>query len=126
MKRVTRILVAGMAIASVPVLAHHSFAMFDSSKEVTLEGEVKEFQWANPHVWVQVMAPAPDGSGEIVEWSIEGSSPNGLVRRGWTRKSLQPGDKVTITIHPLRDGTAGGSLMKVIGADGKEVGGSRD
>lgn len=123
MKMTTRLILAGLVVGSVPVFAHHSFAMFDNTKEMTLNGEIKEFQWANPHIWVQVMVP--DESGKLVEWSIEGGSPNGLVRNGWTRKSLQPGDKVSITIHPLRDGSPGGSLMKVVDADGNPIGGQR-
>jgi hypothetical protein len=98
--------------AAAPALAHHSFAMFDNSKNVTLEGTVKEFQWTNPHSWVQLMVADP-ATGKEVEWSIEGGSPNGLARQGWKRTSLKPGDKASIVIHPLKDGTAGGSLVSV-------------
>jgi hypothetical protein len=102
---------AAVAAASTPVDAHHSFAMFDNQKDVTLEGTVKEFQWTNPHSWIQLMVK--DKSGKEVEWSIEGGSPNGLTRAGWKRTSIKPGDKATVVIHPLKDGSEGGSLVRV-------------
>ena len=92
--------------------AHHSFAMFDQTKETTLTGKLKELQWTNPHIWVQVMAKDP-ASGKDVEWSIEGGSPNNLSRKGWSRNVMKAGDKLSITIHPLKNGDHGGSLMKV-------------
>jgi hypothetical protein len=92
-------------------VAHHSFAMFDNSKETTLNGTIKELQWTNPHIWIQVLVGDP--AGKVVEWSIEGGSPNNLARKGWSRNSLKSGDKVVITIHPLKNGDNGGSLMKV-------------
>jgi len=109
-----------LALFSGAAVAHHSFAMFDQDKEVKLVGTIKEVQWTNPHIWVQVMAPNP-ADGQMVEWSIEGGSPNGLTRQGWRRNSLKAGDKVEITIHPLKNGENGGSLMRVL-VDGKPVG----
>ena len=106
--------------ASVPAMAHHSFAMFDSQKNLTLDGTIKEFQWTNPHSWIQIVVK--DSSGKAVEWSIEGGSPNGLARQGWTRNSLKPGDKAVVVTHPLKDGTAGGSLVSVT-VNGVAVGG---
>ena len=107
--------VAASGIAA-PAFAHHSFAMFDSSKQVTLVGTVKEFQWTNPHTWIQVNVPT---NGKVVEWSIEGGSPNGLARRGWKSSVLKPGDKVTVVISPMKDGSNGGSLKSVTLPDGK-------
>jgi hypothetical protein len=101
-----------MTLAATVSTAHHSFAMFDQAKEVTLEGTLKELQWTNPHIWVQVMAK-DSASGKDVEWSIEGGSPNNLARKGWSRNVMKAGDKVTIVIHPLKNGEHGGSLMKV-------------
>jgi Family of unknown function (DUF6152) len=92
--------------------AHHSFATFDQNNTVTLVGVVKEVQWTNPHIWVQVLVKSPD-TGQDVEWSIEGGSPNGLNRAGWKRSSIKAGDAIEITIHPLKDGTHGGSMMRV-------------
>ena len=108
-----------LAPVSGTALAHHSFAMFDQEKETKLVGIVKEVQWTNPHIWVQVLVP--DASGKAMEWSIEGGSPNGLSHQGWKRASLKPGDHVEIVIHPLKNGEQGGSLMRV-SVDGKPIG----
>ena len=105
-------LIAGsVALASGPALAHHSFAMFDRDKEVTIVGTVKEFQWTNPHSWIQVNVP--NKAGKMVEWSIEGGSPNIMVRQGWKRDIMKPGDKVTVVLNPMKDGSPGGSLVRV-------------
>ena len=108
------------ALLAAPAHAHHSFSMFSMDKEVVLTGEVKDFQWTNPHIWLQLTVPGADG--KTGEWSIEGTSPNVLSRQGWTKRSVKAGEKVTVTIHPLRDGTPGASLVKVVTADGKVVG----
>ncbi|HUO21804.1 MAG TPA: DUF6152 family protein [Caulobacteraceae bacterium] len=102
--------VGAVLVVGTPAMAHHSFAMFDNQKTVTLDGTVKEFQWTNPHSWVQLLVKDP-ATGKEVEWAIEGGSPNGLARQGWKRSSLKPGDNAEITIHPLKDGTNGGSLI---------------
>ena len=100
--------------------AHHSFAMFDQTQQKTLVGTVKEVQWTNPHIWVQVLVM--DGrTGQPVEWSIEGGSPNALSRQGWKRSSIKAGDAIEITIHPLKDGSNGGSLMKAM-VNGQPIG----
>ena len=117
-------LAVALALAgTTPAAAHHSFAMFDQSKETTLEGTLKALQWTNPHIWVQVLAKDP-ASGQDVEWSIEGGSPNGLSRQGWRRSSIKEGDAIEMTIHPLKDGTNGGSMMKAT-INGQPVGGAR-
>jgi hypothetical protein len=110
---------AALLGAAPAALAHHSFAMFDSSKETTLDGTVREFQWTNPHSWIQLQVME---NGQMTEYSIEGGSPNGLARKGWKRTSLKPGDKVKVTIHPLKDGAKGGSFMKAVTADGAILG----
>jgi hypothetical protein len=110
-------LAAGLAGAPGLALAHHSFAMFDANKEVTLTGTVKEFQWENPHTWIQLYVP--NDQGKQVEWSIEGQSPNGLARKGWKRTTFKPGDKIVVKIRPLKDGKPGGSLMSATAADGR-------
>jgi hypothetical protein len=119
MKRSIFVMVAVAASIAVPVGAHHSFAMFDNEKEMTLEGTIKEFQWTNPHTWTQVLVK--DASGKEVEWSIEGGSPNSLSRAGWKRTSIKPGDQATLVIHPLKNGSPGGSLMR-ISVNGQPVG----
>ena len=105
------------------VSAHHSFAMFDAAQTKTLVGTVKQVQWTNPHIWVQIMVPDPK-TGVAAEWSIEGGSPNGLSRQGWHRTSIKEGDAIEMTIHPLKDGTNGGSMMKAM-INGQAVGGAR-
>ena len=113
---------AVLLLAPLSVQAHHSFAMFDVAAEKTLTGVVKEFQWTNPHSWIQL--DVTDGSGASVEWAIEGNSPNILVRQGYTSKSMQPGDRITVVIHPLKDGSSGGSLVSVKLANGTVLGSS--
>jgi hypothetical protein len=109
-----------LALAAGVATAHHSFAMFDQAQEKTLVGTIKEVQWTNPHIWVQVLVKNPS-SGQVVEWSIEGASPNALSRQGWKRGSLKAGDAVEMVIHPLKNGDNGGSLIRV-SVDGKPVG----
>jgi hypothetical protein len=97
--------------------AHHSFAMFDQKTSVTLQGAVRDFIWSNPHVFIQLVAP--DGKGKQAEWSIEMSSPEHLSRVGWKHGTLKPGDKVTIVIHPTRDGVKGGQYLAGVGPNGR-------
>jgi hypothetical protein len=99
-----------------PAQAHHSFAMFDRARPIEIAGTVREFQWVNPHTWIQIDVP---GTGGLTEWSIEGRSPNVLARRGWTRNSVRPGDRVTLTIYPLLNGNPGGAIITVKFADGR-------
>lgn len=112
-----------LAGAAFPAMAHHSFSMFDDKKEVVLKGEVKEFQWSNPHTWIQLNVT--DASGKVVEWSIEGGSPYLLGRQGWKRNTLKPGDQVEITVHPMRNGQPGGSFMQAAFPDGRKLGGNQ-
>ena len=106
---------AALAIAT-PVLAHHSFAMFDQRKIMTLEGTVTEFQWTNPHAFIEIDVP---GSGGVKHWSIELNSPNNLKRQGWSRTSLKRGDKISLRMAPLRDGRLGGLFLDLKLASGK-------
>jgi Family of unknown function (DUF6152) len=108
-----------LALAALPAGAHHSFAMFDLEKDVTLQGVVREFQWTNPHVWLQLLVT--DEKGNTVEWSLEGGAPGMFIRTGWTRKTLQPDDKISVVIHPLRNGKPGGSLVTVTLPDGRTL-----
>jgi hypothetical protein len=101
--------------------AHHSFAMFEMSKTVTIEGTVREVQWTNPHIWIQILVKDP-ANGQDVEWSIEGDSPNVLTRRGWNRKSIQAGDRASIDIHPLKSGVDHGGSLAGASVNGKRIG----
>jgi hypothetical protein len=107
---------AVLACVAGPAFAHHSGAMFDGAKEVVLVGTVKEFQYTNPHSWIQVMVPK-DGGGEV-EWSIETAAPIVLLRAGIRSNALVPGEKVTVRAHPLKDGGPGGNLIDVKKANG--------
>jgi len=101
--------------AVTPASAHHSFAMFDQTKIMTLRGTVAEFQWTNPHVFIELDVP---GGGKVAHWSIELNSPNNLRRQGWTRASLKPGERVTLRIAPLRNGVTGGLFLDLTKEDG--------
>ncbi|MEO8466795.1 MAG: DUF6152 family protein [Gammaproteobacteria bacterium] len=123
MKRPAKSLLAAvLALAATAASAHHSAAMFDATKEVTLTGTVKEFQWMSPHCWIQLLVPdAANGNTAPVEWGVEMDNPVGLSRHGWKPRSLQAGDKVTVIAHPLRDGTHGAQVVSVA-KDGQMVG----
>ena len=110
---------AMLTLPAGPALAHHSGAMFDRTKTVTITGEIKKFDYVNPHAWLDIMAP--DASGKIAEWSVEMSAPIGLKKVGLTPSNLKAGDKVTVHAHPLRDGRPGGSFIDVQLADGRVI-----
>jgi len=121
MRALTKILLlsAAMTVGSSS-WGHHSFAMFDLDKEVTLEGVVKEFQWTNPHVWLQILVS--DAKGQTTEWSLEAGAPGMLTRTGWKSSMLKANDKVSVVIHPLKSGAPGGSLVKVTLPNGRVMG----
>ncbi len=115
-RRLIGLALALAALAATPAMAHHSFAMFDRDKPVAISGVVKDFQWTNPHVWIQVMVP--DAKGTPQEWGVECTSVNFLRRQGWEKDSLKPGDKVKLMIFPLKDGSKGGQLNKLVELNG--------
>ena len=104
----------------VPASAHHSFAMYDNGRIVTVSGTVKEFDWVNPHSWVRITVTAQDGKQEL--WAIELASVGQQARIGWKPDTLKPGDKVTAQIRPMKDGTRGGMLVSITLPDGKTLG----
>ena len=106
-------------MSTISALAHHAFARFDSEREVTLQGTVKEFQWTSPHAWIMLTV---DRQGRPEEWAIEMNGSSGLAREGWQPRTLTPGMAVTATIHPLRDGTNGGQFLKITLPDGTVLG----
>ena len=97
---------------TAPAQAHHSAAMFDMTKNVTLNGTIKDFLWRNPHAGIELVA-MDTSSGKMEEWAIECSTPNILIRRGWALHSLNPGDKVVLVMHPMKDGGKAGLVMTV-------------
>ena len=117
---------AGLAMLTASVLlagparAHHSAAMFDDTRVVELKGVVKELQWTNPHVWLQVTV---DDKGTKKEWSVEAGSPNTLSRTGWRSTSFKPGDAVVVRVNPMKDGSAAGNFIGAkFEADGRTLG----
>jgi hypothetical protein len=112
---------AGLALTlATPALAHHSFAMFDREKAVSVDGTVKEYEWTNPHVWIHLMVS--DAQGAPREWSFEMQSTQQDAAAGWRPDSVKPGDKISIQYHPLKDGSRGGQLMSATLVDGKHLG----
>lgn len=114
--------VAGALWLAAPLMAHHSSAMFDATKTTELTGTVKEFQWTNPHVWVQLNVDKAGASAVKEEWSFEGGSPNTLSRQGWRKTTFAPGAQVTIRFNPMRDGTHAGQFVAAKFADGTTLG----
>ena len=101
--------------------AHHSYSMFDRAKTTTIEGTVWTWEMINPHSFLWVVVMKPDGTTE--KWGMEGAGVAMLQRAGVTRSAVKTGDKVTVDLHPLRDGGTGGQLVKVTLASGKVLGG---
>lgn len=108
-----------MILVATAADAHHSFAMFDQTRTQVLNGVVTEVQWTNPHVFLHVEVSE---AGSKVTWDIELNSPNNLRRQGWKSDSIKAGDKVTVTINPLRDGSHGGLFVSVTLPDGSVLG----
>jgi len=114
------LLCAALAVAG-SAWGHHSFAMFDLDKELTLEGEVKDVQWANPHVWLEIVVPGDKG-GAATQWSLEMGTTGMLTRAGWKSSTLKPNDRVKVVINPSRSGEPSGRLLSVTLPDGRVLG----
>ncbi len=116
MRRSMWLVPAALVALSLPAAAHHSTAMFDFTKTIEIDGTIKAFQWTNPHTWTIVTVT---GKANIAgEYGLEGMSPNYLSRNGWSKRMLKPGDKVTLKVHPLKDGRKGGFMVSVKLPDG--------
>lgn len=114
-----RLALGVLLMTAAQAQSHHSFAAFDDSRVVELSGTVKEWQWTNPHVWLNLEVSGADGIAKL--WGIEGQSPEVLRRNeAMPRNVVKAGDKVTISIHPRRDGALGGSLMHILSVNGNE------
>ena len=118
-----RVIGTVLAVAAVNTQAHHSAAMFDDSKRIELVGTVREFQWSNPHCYVQLVVKPAKGPAQ--EWSLEMGAPTYLYNLGWRPSTLKPGEQVTVKIAPLRKGQPGGLLLELTKADGRHFGGKR-
>jgi hypothetical protein len=115
------LIAAGLtALAVAPASAHHSFNMFDLGNTVTVTGTIKDYQFKMPHVWFYIMRPTASG-GAMEEWGFECHSPNLVARKGWNINTLKPGDKITVVMHPMKDGTHAGSVAYVTLAGGKTL-----
>jgi len=113
--------IAGLALSlfAVPVFGHHSYAMFDQTQLLNLNGTVTDFEWVNPHSWLHVSITNESGTSET--WSFESSSPRGLSAEGWRADSVVAGDAIEVEFHPLRDGSRGGQLLVVARSDGTKL-----
>jgi hypothetical protein len=109
------LIIAGLFCTSNSI-AHHSFNMFDLENTIELHGVVREFQWTNPHTWIQLIVT--DEKGKTTEWSLEGAPVNMLARRGWKSDSVKPGDEITVIGNPLIDGRPGATYINITFSDG--------
>jgi Family of unknown function (DUF6152) len=117
--RIGSFVIAALLVAT-SALAHHSNSAFDGDKVMVLTGTVMEWKWSNPHVWI--ILSVDDDKGGKVEWAIEGRTPGQLVRAGWSKTTLKPGETITVDFSPAKDGTKTGLLTRVRRADGTVVG----
>ena len=102
----------GLLLSAAPVLAHHAFAAeYDAKNPVKLTGTVTKLEWANPHTWFYI--DVKDDSGKVTNWGFEMGSPNGLLRAGWTRNSMKPGDVVTVEGSRAKDGSNNANVKVV-------------
>jgi hypothetical protein len=106
-----------LMLPAVPVAAHHSTAMFDKKRTVELTGAITEFQWTNPHTWIEI--DVPQANGQVVHYSIEGGAVRTMEQQGWKVRSLKPGDRVTLVVHPMRSGGRGGMIVRATLPDGR-------
>jgi hypothetical protein len=119
-KLVLGITALGMVLASVPAIAHHSFAAeFDSAKPIKLTGSVTKIEWMNPHAYFYI--DVTDAGGKVTNWGLEMGSPNGLMRQGWTRNSMKVGDQVTVEGSAAKDGSNIGNARSVMLKDGQRL-----
>jgi Family of unknown function (DUF6152) len=104
-----------------PVFAHHSFGLFDMNKTAEIAGTVVRLEWSNPHCWL-FLESRPSPVAEAVNYGFEMTSVGEMVRRGWSKSSVKPGDKVKVTFHPVRDGRPAGLMISVMTQDGRYIG----
>jgi len=112
-------LIVVLALGTQSAMAHHSFAMFDTAKSVTITGTVSTFEWTNPHAYIEIDTAETTGAKH---WSVEMGSPSILMQSGWKFKDLKHGDKITVTLSPLKDGQPGGLLIQATLPDGRTLG----
>ena len=119
MKKIVLVAMASaLSLSALPAFAHHSGAMFDAEKTVTVSGTVKQFQYTNPHAWLVILVP--DAAGKVTTWSFEMGELSALTRSGIHKQDFEPGTKVTVTGHPMKDGRTAGNFTNADRADGVE------
>ena len=109
-----------VGVLVVPARAHHSFVMFDTAKQVTIKGTVTEFQWTNPHAYIEI--DVKDDAGAVKHWSVELGSPSILQQGGWKHNTLKNGMEVSLSLNPWKNGDPGGLLVQATLADGTSLG----
>lgn len=124
-KKILSLTAAGLATMTAAAgigsaAAHHSFAMFDADKTVTMQGTVTQFEWVNPHSWLRFTAN-DEKTGRPARWAIELSSPSRLITMGMRANSVKPGNSVSVTFHPMKDGSRGGQFIQATLPNGKQV-----
>jgi hypothetical protein len=113
-------LAAALALAVLPVLAHHSFVMFETTKQTKLAGTVTGFEWTNPHCYIEL--DVKDAAGAVTHWSVEMGSPSILQQGGWKFNTLKKGMEISLSLNPLKNGNPGGLLIQATLPDGKSLG----
>jgi hypothetical protein len=113
-------LAVGGLMASAPLAAHHGNAAFDVGKRVTLKGTVTEWVWANPHCWLKF--DVKDDKGNVVHWVAETNNLADMIERGWSMRSFKPGDEVTVTVEPVKNGNPAGRVLSVVLPSGQTLG----
>src|SRR5262249_20809450 len=116
--RVAALVTLAAVLFAVPGHAHHSFAMFDHEKMITVSGTLTEFDWTNPHCWLHIAVVDPT-TGRTVDWAFEMGSIGQVAQQGWKADTVKPGDKITIDAHPMKDGSRGGQYQGAKLADGR-------
>lgn len=116
-------LAIGVSIFSLPLFAHHGNAAYDTGKSVTLKGTVTQWVWAFPHCMLQL--EVTDDQGQVVLWTAETENPSSMIHFGWTKQSLKPGDQITVTVVPGKNGKPIGRILEIVLSNGQKLGGLR-
>ena len=119
-KHIGALLGLGLLLIAVPLFAHHGNSNFDIDKKLTLKATVTEWVWANPHCWLKF--DATDDKGTVVHWIAETSNPADMTNLGWSKQVFKPGDRVTVTLQPVKNGQPIGRVMQVVLANGQTLG----
>jgi hypothetical protein len=114
-------LAVGVLIVSIPLFAHHGNAAFENEKKLTMKGTVTEWFWANPHCFIQF--DVKDDNGQVVHWVVETSAPPSMINSGWTKQTLKPGDQITVTVLPVKNGRPVGRVAEVVLPNGQRLSG---